>query len=224
MPGTMEAIIEGKLEVFQSGKNMPPQGEIPAIILDNPKYARNISMVIRAASCYGWNQVWFTGQRVSLSDPSKNMDDGHGKRQVRKKGGKTPRLPREERMKLYNHVQVRNYEKPFDHFSGATPIAVELAEGAEMLHHFEWPENPVLVFGPEDGSISKVAMRHCHRRVILPTRACLNLATAVTTCLYDWYAKGVANGVIKDLRPEELLADDRCFLKGESDEDIGFFE
>lgn len=219
---TMNSIINGNLETFQVGKNMPPQGIPPAIILENPKYARNVSMTIRAASCYGWDQVWFTGQRVNLKDPSKNIDDGYGNRTSRKTS-KKPRLPREERMKLYNHVQVRNYDKPFDHFPSATPIAVELANGAHMLHHFEWPENPVLVFGPEDGGISKVTMSHCHARVIIPTRACLNLSTAVTTCLYDWYSKGVANGLIPDLRSEELLKNDRAFLK-EMDEDSDFFE
>tara|TARA_B100001778_G_scaffold330827_1_gene333966 strand:- start:144 stop:803 length:660 start_codon:yes stop_codon:yes gene_type:complete len=219
----MDAIIEGELKAFQVGKNMPPQGVAPAIVLENPKYPRNISMAIRAASCYGWNQVWYTGQRVNLRDPSKNLDDGLGRRRARK-AGKQPRLPREERMKLYSHVQVRNYDKPFDHFPGATPIAVELADGAQMLHHFEWPENPVLVFGPEDGGVSKVSMMHCHARVILPTRACLNLATAVATCLYDWYSKGVMNGTIPDLRPEELLADDRCFLKDQADGELDIFE
>lgn len=221
---TMEAMIDGKLNVFQVGKNMPPQGSPPAIILENPMYARNVSMVIRIASCFGWDQVWYTGHRVSLSDPSKNLDDGHGKRRRGKKAGKTPRLPREERMKLYKHVQVRNYEKPFDHFPSATPIAVELADGATMLHHFEWPDNPVLVFGPEDGGVSQMAMRHCHHRVIIPTRACLNLATATSICLYDWYMKGVLNGTLPDLTAEQLLAQDRAFLQSDTEEDLGIFE
>lgn len=209
----IEAVINGKLEIFQSGKNMQPQGIAPAIVLENPKYARNVSMVMRAASAYGFKQLWYTGNRVSLSDPSKNLDDDSGKKRTGKKAGKVPRLPREERMKLYNSVEVRNYDKPFDHFPQATPVAIELAEGAQMLHEFDWPENPVLVFGPEDGGVSPVMMRHCHYRVIIPTRACLNLATAVATCLYDWYAKGVSNGVIPNLSAEELLKKDRAFLR-----------
>jgi len=51
-----------------------PAGRPPAIVLISPKYAHNVGMVVRLASCYGLKQVWFTGERVSLDI----CDDGAG--------------------------------------------------------------------------------------------------------------------------------------------------
>ena len=68
-------------------------------------------------------------------------------------------------------------------------MAVEVRENAESLPHFEHPENAVYVFGPEDGSLGRLTLQHCHRFVVLPTKHCLNLATAVSTVLYDREAK-----------------------------------
>ena len=76
----------------------------------DPKYPHNVGMVVRLASCYGLRQVWFTGDRVSLS-PTRGE-----------------RLPREERMKGYRDVQVIHHEHVFDRFpAGAVPVAVVYA-------------------------------------------------------------------------------------------------
>ena len=150
------------------GKKAPAHGETPAIALVNPKYPHNVGMVVRLASCYGLRQVWFSGDRVSLN-PAKGE-----------------RLPREERMKGYKDVQLIHYENFFDQFpTGTTPVAVEVRANSELLHNFEHPENPLYVFGPEDGSIPAALVPHCHRFLVIPTRHCLNLATAVATVLWD---------------------------------------
>ena len=146
----------------------PPAGEPPAVALIDPKYPQNVGMVVRLASCYGFKQVWFTGERVSLNPMAGE------------------RLPREERMKGYRDVRVVHHNQPFDHFpADATPVAVEVRASAEGLHEFEHPPHPLYVFGPEDGSIPKPLLGHCHRFVVIPTRHCLNLATAVATVLWD---------------------------------------
>lgn len=153
-------------------KRAPTHGVTPAIALINPKYPHNVGMTVRLASCYGLRQVWFTGERVSLT-PSKGY-----------------RLPREERMKGYRDVQLVHFDYVFDQFpAGTTPVAVEVRANAEPLHSFEHPEQPLYVFGPEDGSIPKVLLGHCHRFIVIPTRHCLNLATAVATVLWDRAAK-----------------------------------
>src|SRR4030095_5455133 len=64
-------------------------------------------------------------------------------------------------------------------------VAVEVRAGSEPLHSFEHPEDSLYVFGPEDGSIPKPLLPRCHRFVVIPTRHCLNLATAVATVLWD---------------------------------------
>jgi len=148
------------------GKNYPIIGEVPAIILTNPKYPRNLGSAIRAASCFGVNQIWYTGNRIQLDSKE--------------------RLPREERMKGYKHVQLINFDYPFDQFPSDTPfVAMEFRDNSESLFTFNHPKNAVYVFGPEDGSISQVFMRHCHRFVIIPTNYCTNLAAAVYITLYD---------------------------------------
>lgn len=97
---------------------------------------------------------------------------------------KGERLPREERMKGYKDVEMIQFDRPFDHFKDATPVAIELLENTECIFDFEHPENAVYVFGPEDGNIG-LSRRHCHRFVSIPTKYCTNLAAAVYIVLYD---------------------------------------
>lgn len=158
-----------------------PAGCAPAIVLVDPKYAHNVGMVVRLASCYGLRQVWFTGERVSLDISFRK------------------RLPREERMKGYADVEIINYDYPFEQFKDAVPVAIEVRKGSEPLHAFEHPENAVYVFGPEDGSVSKPHISHCHRFVVIPTRHALNLATAVATVLWDRQYKDWLGGGDGDL-------------------------
>lgn len=154
-----------KAEIY--GKNAPPAGQCPAIILTNPKYSANVGAAVRAASCFGAKQVWWTGNRVKLEDGE--------------------RLPREERMIGYRDVELRHFDYPFEQFRGqdVTPVALELLPGSECLLDFVHPENAVYVFGPEDGSIDQVNRKLCHRFVTIPSKHCTNLAAAVYLILYD---------------------------------------
>jgi len=180
------------------GKNMQKQGKAPAIALVDPKYPHNVGAAVRAASCFGIGQVWFSGNRVSLT-PHKGY-----------------RLPREERMKGYKDVELRQCDKFFDQFEReVTPVAVELRPGAEMLHEFEHPENPLYVFGPEDGSLTKVETRHCHRFLVIPTRHCTNLAAATYLILYDRLVKRHNAGVEEVPPMEVLMQNDRASLRSE---------
>ena len=150
------------------GKKAPKIGKCPSVALINPKYPHNVGAILRTASCYGMEQLWFTGNRIDLA-----------------LGGKK-RLPREERMKGYKNVDLIQYDYFIDQFEpGVVPVAVEVRENSEPLYSFEHPENALYIFGPEDGSIPSTYLRHCHRFIVIPTRHCLNLAMAVTTVLYD---------------------------------------
>ncbi len=201
--------METEAKQFVVGKGTKPQGITPAIALCDPKYARNVSMIMRLASCYGIKQLWYSGDRVSLDDPGKNLDFDP------RANGKRPkaRLPREERMKGYKEVELRQYDKFFDMFKGATPIAVELRPQAIPLHHFEHPKNALYVFGPEDGGIDQVTARHCHQFVVVPTRHCLNLATTVATILWDRKLKALMDGSEEDLPMSEVLNEPRGGIK-----------
>jgi tRNA(Leu) C34 or U34 (ribose-2'-O)-methylase TrmL len=171
----MNAMVKTATE----GKKSPTIGQGPAIALIDPKYPNNVGMIVRLASCYGLRQVWFTGHRVTLN------------------AAKGERLPREERMKGYKEVELIHDDYLFDKFAADTvPVAIEVRAAAEALFSFEHPERALYVFGPEDGSIPKVQLRHCHRFLVIPTRHCLNLATAVATVLWDRESKRWQKGKI----------------------------
>jgi tRNA(Leu) C34 or U34 (ribose-2'-O)-methylase TrmL len=150
-------------------KKPMPKGQTPAVILIDPKYPHNVGAALRACSCFGLKQLWWTGSRVTI-DPVKGE-----------------RLPREERMKGYKEVAMCPCDVPLEHFDkgdgGAVPVAIEVRENSEPLTTFEHPENAVYVFGPEDGSIPKPWLRICHRFVHIPANHCLNLSTAVAVVL-----------------------------------------
>ena len=153
-------------------------GIAPAIALVDPKFPHNVGAAVRAASCYGVRQVWFSGSRVQL------------------RGARGYRLPREERMRGYQEVELRQADSFFDAFDAdVTPVAVEVRPGSESLIEFEHPERALYVFGAEDGSLGKAVVRHCHRFVIIPTRHCTNLSAAVYLTLYDRHAKRVRAGL-----------------------------
>ncbi|MEQ8784791.1 MAG: TrmH family RNA methyltransferase [Pirellulaceae bacterium] len=119
------------IETAAYGKRKKPTGIAPAIALVNPKFPHNVGKAVRAASCFGVKQVWFTGSRVSL-EPR----------------GKKYRLPREERMKGYRDVELRQFDQFFDQFDrDVVPVAVELRADSENLMQFEHPERALYVFG-----------------------------------------------------------------------------
>lgn len=94
------------------------------------------------------------------------------------------RLPREERMKGYNNINLVMEPMPLKKMNG-TPVCIELVDGAVPLQYFEHPEDAIYIFGPEDGGVSKALRVQAHHFVIVPTRNCLNLATTVSIVMYD---------------------------------------
>jgi tRNA C32,U32 (ribose-2'-O)-methylase TrmJ len=143
-----------------------PGGKAPSVILINPKFAVNVGNVLRACSCWGIPQLTYTGDRIA------------GELAMSK------RLPREERMKGYQDVDLCACDYPFERLpADAVPVAVELREHSIPLTFFEHPEKAVYVFGPEDGGLGNVEVRECHHFVVLPTAHCLNLAAAVNVVL-----------------------------------------
>jgi tRNA(Leu) C34 or U34 (ribose-2'-O)-methylase TrmL len=169
-----------------------PAGVTPAVCLINPKYPHNVGNALRACSCFDARQLWWTGARVTL-------DVKRGER-----------LPREERMKGYRDVEMVRDDRVFDRFGReVVPVAVELRPGAESLVDFDHPEHALYVFGPEDGSIPRWALPHCHRFIIIPTAHCLNLASAVNVVLYDRRCKRQRAGLEEALPPAAYLGEHR---------------
>lgn len=136
------------------------------IILINPKFPHNLGGAIRAAAIFGGiDEVLFSGARLSLDGLS--------------------RLPREERMKDYSHINYRRFSKPLNHIGSLIPVCVERLDNSEPLWDFIHPHGAAYIFGPEDGSIPKSVRHLCHRFVHIPGNHCLNLSAAVNVVLYD---------------------------------------
>lgn len=165
--------MSDNLAYFRNGQKLakyearPGLLRAPAVVIIDPKYPHNVGGAVRAASCYGIETVAYSGDRVEIYLPS-------------------ARIPREERMRQYSEVTLVHYDWPLSIFNeDAEPVAVEVRDRAESLFEFEHPANAVYVFGPEDGSLGRGTLAMCHRFVRIPTRHCLNLASAIATVLYD---------------------------------------
>ena len=144
-----------------------------ALLLCNPKFAHNVGMALRACATFGAETLRWTGDRVP---PLDEWPEG-------------ARIPREERIKDYQHVDYEHTRDPrvisrFV-FAGYSPVAVEVRENAEDLIFFEHPEKALYVFGPEDGTLGRGTLTACHRFVRIPTNGCMNLAVAASVVLYD---------------------------------------
>jgi tRNA(Leu) C34 or U34 (ribose-2'-O)-methylase TrmL len=143
-----------------------------AVVLLDPKFAINVANARRACACYGVERLIYSGSRAARELES------------------TERTPRPMRMRAFSDAAVEHCVDPLGECSG-TIVAIEVRENAEPLPLFQHPEDAVYVFGPEDGSLGRPTLMRCHRFVQIPTRHCLNLATAVATVLYDRAAKAL---------------------------------
>ncbi len=165
----------------------------PAVVLIDPKYPHNVGNALRACSCFGVQELLYSGSRLDLTGLS--------------------RLPREERMKGYRAVNWGADADPLARFPpGVVPVAVEVREQSEPLTTFDHPEAAVYVFGPEDGTIPQAILRRCHRFVHIPSHHCLNLAAAVNVVLYDRRLKRQLAGLEPVLPLHEMLQEHRGFL------------
>lgn len=145
----------------------------PAVALVNPKFYHNVGATIRAASCWGAEQVIWSGDRVPHPDDPFWDEKGL-------------RMPREERMKGYKDVELVKddyFFKNMINYRDVVPVAIELMPNSENLFQFEHPDNALYVFGPENGSLTGTILQHCHRFIQIPTAHCLNLAAAVNVVL-----------------------------------------
>ena len=131
-----------------------------AVGLDNPKTPANVGAVLRACGCYNAAMLAIRGTRYHR----------HGT-DVNKVHRKLPLLQVDD---LYDVI-------PYD----CVPVAIDLVEGAESLVDFVHPERAYYVFGAEDATLGNRVLSWCPRRVMVPTRSCMNLAACVNVVLYD---------------------------------------
>jgi len=137
------------------------------VALTNPKSPTNVGSVLRAAGCFGVNEVHYTGNRFDVA--KKFYTD------TKDANNKIPLL----RVESFIESKQEN----------AKVVCVELVEGATPLPEFVHPENAIYIFGPEDGSLSQEVVTQADEVVYIPTIGCLNLAATVNVLLYDRSSK-----------------------------------
>ena len=137
------------------------------ICLTNPKSPTNVGGVLRAAGCFGADQILYTGNRYNIA--KKYSTDTQS---------------------VADHIEFQHVDcfletKPKD----MPLICVDLVEGATPLPEFEHPDKAYYVFGPEDGSIKQSIIDQADHVIFMPTVGSLNLAASVNVLLYDRNAK-----------------------------------
>ncbi|MFQ2266062.1 RNA methyltransferase [Aeromonas hydrophila] len=155
---------------------LPPQGSEPeahgdagycCIGLVNPKSPENVGAVMRAAGCYGADEVYYTGNRFELArrfaTDTKQMVE------------KIPLLGVDDLMEMVP--------------AGCTPVLVDLIEGATSLPDYVHPARAFYIFGPEDGTLDPARFKAVQEVIYVPTHGCMNLAASVNVILYDRLAK-----------------------------------
>ena len=68
---------------------------------------------------------------------------------------------------------------------GCTLIGVEFTDTAEDLPSFRHPRCAAYIFGPERGELSPILMARCSKIIRIPTKFCINVATAGAIVMYD---------------------------------------
>jgi len=68
---------------------------------------------------------------------------------------------------------------------GCRLVGVELLDEAEELPSFRHPRQAAYVLGPERGSLSPALVERCEFIVRIPTKFCINVATAGAIIMYD---------------------------------------
>jgi len=152
--------------VSQLPELLPKSRGFCAVGLVSPKTSANVGSALRAAFCFGAAFVVVSGQRY------------------RRACTDTPNFPLHR--PLFHADDVLSL-CPFD----CEPVAVELLDGATSLVEFRHATRTFYVFGPEDGTLGKSITDRCARKIVIPTRMCLNLAASVNVVLYDRTAKQI---------------------------------
>lgn len=139
-----------------------------AVVLINPKKVENLAGALRACACFGINQLWYSGDRITMPE----------------------RLPREFRHKDYKGVELIHHPAPLSQLKGKRAVALEIIPGTQNLVDFEHDfSNNVYVFGAEDSTIPSNILRQCVSHIQIPSNYCVNLAAAVYITLYDRTSK-----------------------------------
>ncbi|WP_413937039.1 RNA methyltransferase [Nitrospira sp. BLG_1] len=131
--------------------------------IENPKRECNIGTLWRSAYAFGAAFIFTIGGRY--------------------------RNQSSDTTKSWRHIPLIRFET-LEQFLTTLPyscqlVGVEYGIGACELAKYEHAERVIYLLGAEDGGLSKDAMNACKALVSIPSRYCLNVATAGSIVMYD---------------------------------------
>jgi tRNA(Leu) C34 or U34 (ribose-2'-O)-methylase TrmL len=154
---------------------------VPAVVLERPRNAVDVALVIQTCRAFGVPQLWISGGRVEL-DPA------------------GPQPAYQETVRPADYVSVVLDADPVGVYAarvGVRVVAVErgvVSRPVEWLGAFVHPARVVYVFGPEDGDVSEAVVGAAATVVEIPSRRSINLVAAVGIILGDRAARAGNEG------------------------------
>ena len=143
------------------------------LVLDNVRSLANVGAAFRTADAFAVEKIWLCG--ITGTPPHKEL--------LKTALGATETVVWEhapDTAALLRSLKANHYR----------PIAVELAEGAQLLHQlaFDPTEKLALVFGHEVFGVSPEALAECSAAVEIPqagTKHSLNVSVAIGIVLWE---------------------------------------
>ena len=134
-----------------------------AIGVEGVSKEMNVGNLFRSAHAFGASFVF-------------TVDAAYGRR-----GGHSDTSDTPSQVPLYRYADAAALELPRE----CKLVGVELLDEAVALPSFRHPRCAGYVLGPERGSLSPEMTARCDHLVRIPTRFCINVATAGAVVMYD---------------------------------------
>lgn len=124
----------------------------------------NIASTIRSSNCFMAEKVYIVGR--------KKWD---------KRGA----------VGTFNYMDLKHV-KDVDELPSGNWVAVDNVEGAEAIDTFQWPANPLIIFGQECGGIPQHILQRAQHKVYIRQYGSvrsLNVACSSSIVMQDWCRK-----------------------------------
>jgi len=145
---------------------------LKAVAMIRPKHWPNVWSVMRTANGLGFDYVFLVDINGKIPKITQRKIDLH--------------KPPHDMFVLLSIEQFM--EKILPEYS---PVSMELTDEAEELFAFRWPENPLIILGPENGDVPGEILELSQQvKVTMNGEAnCLNVACVASMAMYDYTQK-----------------------------------
>lgn len=139
--------------------------------IENAKTVHNIGCLYRSAHALGADFIFMIGTRY--------------KRQASDTTFALKHIP------FYEHKDFQSFYENMP--KNCRLIGVEISGTSRPITNYIHPERAIYLLGAEDSGLSKVSRAACHDMIEIPSKFCLNVATAGSIIMYDRNLKATTN-------------------------------